>query len=71
MKRPKIHKKGLHKSKILNIKVNLKNDTIENADFHGVKIEETPYIDNWQDYAQLCKLIQLVLWCQILTFFIY
>jgi hypothetical protein len=42
---PKIHENDLHKLCVLNIKANLKNDTIENADFHGVKIEETPYVE--------------------------
>ena len=39
MEMPKTHKNGLHKYGVFNIKANLKIDTIENADFHGVKIE--------------------------------
>ncbi len=41
----KAHENGLHKHEAFNIKENLKNDTIENADFDGVRIDNAPYIE--------------------------
>ena len=71
MQRPKTHGNGLHKYEIINIEKNMKIDTNEFADIHGVKLEEVPYIDKWRDYVALCKPNRPVYWCQILTFLIY
>ena len=71
MEMPKTHKNGLHKYGVFNIKANLKNDTNENADFHGVKIEDAPYIEKRRDYVRLCKPNRSIFWCRILTFLKY
>ncbi len=49
MKEPKTRENSLHKYGSFNRKANPKNDTIENADFNGVKIEDAPYIDKWRE----------------------
>ena len=71
MKRSKTYGNGLHKYEIINIEKNMKIDTNEFADIHGVKLEEVPYIDKWPDYATLCKPDHTIYWCQILTFLKY
>ena len=71
MEMPKTYENGSHKYEVFNIKANLKIDTIENADFHGVKIEDAPYIEKRRDCVRLCKPNRSIFWCQILTFLKY